>query len=117
MIFDYLYKKNSAGDPGTLFHLTGKCKLNRKDVDEKVNKCYHGCESFFSTVLDGYIVYAAMEFFGMTTPDGTPSKNGPDIEGTDLFGEVLDKFVLLHIQPEEVLLEDALQNQDDQMYT
>ena len=118
MIFDYLYKKNSAGDPGTLFQL--KCKLNRKDVDEKVNKCYHGCESFFRTVLDGYVVYATMEFFGMTTPDGTPSKNAPDPEGTDLFekvGQVLDKFVLLHVQPEEVLLEDALQHEDDQTYT
>lgn len=41
MIFDYMYKSHSAGDPGTLFHL--KCKLNRKDVDEKVNKSYHGC--------------------------------------------------------------------------
>ena len=56
----------------------------------------------------------------MTTPDGTPSKNAPDPEGTDLFekvGQVLDKFVLLQVQPEEVLLEDALQNEDDQTYT
>ena len=79
MIFGYLNKSNSAGDPGTLFQL--KCKLNRKDVNEKMNKSYHGCESFFSTVLDGYVVYAAMEYFGMTTPDGIPFKNVPDRGG------------------------------------
>ena len=115
MIFDYLYKSNSAGDPGSLFQL--KCKLNRKDVNEKVNKSYHGCESFFSTVLDGYVVYAAMEYFGMTTPDGIPSKNVPDRGGSNLFekvGEMVDKFVLLQVQAEEVLLEDALQNEDGQ---
>lgn len=115
MIFDYLYKSNSAGDPGTLFQL--KCKLNRKDVNEKANKSYHGCESFFSTVLDGYVVYAAMEYFGMTTPNEVPSQNVPDPGGSDLFekvGEMVDRFVLLHVQPEEVLLEDALRNQDNQ---
>lgn len=59
--------------------------------------------SFFSTVLDGYVVYAAIEYFGMTTPDGTPSKNAPGPEGSSLFekvGEMVDKFVLLHVQPE-----------------
>lgn len=91
--------------------------MNRKDVDEKVNKSYHGCESFFSTVLDGYVVYAAIKYFGMTTPDGTPSKNATGPEGSSLFenvGEMVDKFVLLHVQPEELLLEDAIQSQDDQ---
>ena len=73
--------------------------------------------SFFSTVLDGYVVYAAIEYFGMTTPDGTPSKNAPGPVGSSLFekvGEMVDKFVLLHVQPEELLLEDALQSQDNQ---
>lgn len=115
MIFDNMYKSDNVGDPGTLFHL--KCRLNRKDVDEKVNKSYHGCESFFSTVLDGYVVYAAIKYFGMTTPDGTPSKNATGPEGSSLFenvGEMVDKFVLLHVQPEELLLEDAIQSPDDQ---
>ena len=40
--------------PGAVFHL--KCKLNRKDVDEKVSKPYHGCESFFNVVLDGCVM-------------------------------------------------------------
>ena len=75
MIFDYMYKTSSAGDPGTLYQL--RCKLNRKDVNEKVTKAFHGCESFFSTVLDGYVVYAAMEYFGMASPDDSPSKNLP----------------------------------------
>ena len=72
MIFDYMYKTSSAGDPGTLYQL--KWKLNRKDVNEKVTKAFHGCESFFSTVLDGYVVYADMEYFGMASPDDSPLK-------------------------------------------
>lgn len=121
MIFDYMYKTSSAGDPGTLYQL--KCKLNRKDVNEKVTKAFHGCESFFSTVLDGYVVYAAMEYFGMASPDDTPSKNlprrGPE-GNSSLFekvGEMVDKFVLLEVQPETELLEDALQDQSDESHT
>lgn len=98
MIFDYLYKKNSVGDLGILFQF--KCKLNRKDVDEKVNKCYYGCEFFFRIVLDGYVVYVVMEFFGMIILDGIFFKNVLDLEGIDLFekiGEVLDKFVFLYV--------------------
>ena len=86
MIFDYMYKGNNAGDKGTLFQL--KCRLNRKDVDEKVNKSYHGCESFFSTVVDGYVVFAAMEYFGMTSPDGNPTQNVPDADGSQLVKNV-----------------------------
>ena len=117
MIFDYMYKGNSAGDKGTLFQL--KCRLNRKDVDEKVNKSYHGCESFFSTVVDGYVVYAAMEYFGMTSPDGNPTQNVPGADGSQLIkkvGEMVDKFVLLQVQPEKILLEDAVRNEDHQRY-
>ena len=88
MVFDHLYRSNSAGDPGILIQV--KDKLNRKkknnnnnnnNVDEKVNKPYHGCEAFFSTVLHGYVVCAAIEYFGMTSPDGTPSKYLPDPGG------------------------------------
>ena len=66
MLFDYLYKSESVGDLGTPHQL--KARMNRKDVSDKVNKSYHGCEAFFSTVADGYVVYAAMEFFGMEIP-------------------------------------------------
>lgn len=116
-----MYKESSAGDPGTLYQL--KCKLNRKDVKEKVSKAFHGCEAFFSTVLDGYVVYAAMEYFGMKSTDDSPSKNQPkrDVEcSSSLFekvGEMLDKYVLLEVQPETVLLEDALQDQRKESQT
>lgn len=39
--------------------------MNRKDVSDKVNKFYYGCEVFFSIVVDEYVVYVVMEFFGM----------------------------------------------------
>ena len=77
-----------------MFHL--KCRLNRKDVDEKVNKSYHGCEAFSSTVVDGYVAFAAMEYFG--TPDGNPTQNVPGVDGSQLIekvGEMVVKFVLL----------------------
>ena len=72
MIFDYMDKTSSAGDPGTLYQL--KCKLNRKDVNEKVTKAFPGCESFLSTVLDGYVVYATMEYFEMAFQMTVPLK-------------------------------------------
>ena len=80
MLFDYLYKSESVGDLGTLYQL--KTRMNRKDASDKVNK-YHGCEAFFNTVVDGYIVYAATECFGMESPNSSstlnklePSNNG-----------------------------------------
>lgn len=93
--------------------------MNRKDVDEKVNKSYHGCESFFSTVVDGYVVFAVMEYFGMTSPDGNPTQNVPGADGSQLIkkvGEMVDKFVLLEVQPKKILLQDALRNEDHQRY-
>lgn len=72
MLFDYLYKSQSVGDLGTLYQL--KTRLNRKDVCDKLNKSYHGCEAFFNSVVDGYIVYAAMVFFGMESPNSSPTQ-------------------------------------------
>ena len=61
MVFDYLYKENSAGDLGPLYQL--KARLNRKDVHTKVNKFYHGTESVFNMVVDSYVVYVAISGF------------------------------------------------------
>ena len=121
MIFDDMYKSNSVGDLGTLYQL--KCKLNRKDVNEKVNKSYHGCEAFFSTVLDGYVIYAAMEYFGMASASDSPSYDVPIVaegESSQLFekvGDMVDTFILHKVQPETELLRDALQDQGDQCQT
>jgi len=109
MVFDYLYKENSAGDVGTLYQL--KIRLNRKDVNQMVNKSYHGCESFFNTVVDAYIVFAAMEFFGMSTPDSKPTKShlfevSKDVLKRTLnekLGELVDRYILLEVQPEKSL--------------
>lgn len=93
-----MFKSSSAGDLGTLYQL--KCKLNKKDVTDKVTKSYHGCEAFFSTVLDGYITYAAMEYFGMPSPHENPSKSipsrhtGSDAHFFEEVGKMVDTFIL-----------------------
>lgn len=115
MVFDYMYKEDSAGDMGTLYQL--RARLNRKDVNAKVNKSYHGCESFFSTVVEGYVVYAAIEFFGMTSPHGTPSLNMLHVQAEqddvcaqlqEKVGELVNKYVLFQAQEESVLLHEAV---------
>lgn len=63
MLFDYLYKENFVGDLGILYQF--KVRFNRKDVYVKVSKFYYGVELFFSIVVDSYVVYVVMEFFGM----------------------------------------------------
>ena len=104
MIFHYMFKASCARDPGT-FHQF-KCKLNGKDVNEKITKVFHGWEFFFSTVLVGYVVYAAMEYFGMASLDDSHSKNLPrrGAEGSSsLFKKVGEMVVLLEVQPETVV--------------
>ena len=103
MVFDYLYKKNSERDLGTFYQL--KPRLNRKDVNAKVNKAYHGAESFFSTVVDSYVVYAAMEFFGMASPHAAPTLN--KIQSNDActlkekVGELVNTYVLFKAELDE----------------
>ena len=107
MLFDYLYKENSAGDLGTLYQL--KARLNRKDVHAKVNKSYHGTEAFFHTVVDGYVVYAAMEFFGMTSADAKPTLHMAQANDSHTLKEKvreLDESTTLH---EEIREAEACQ--------
>ena len=103
MLFDYLYKENSAGDLGTLYQL--KARLNRKDVHAKVNKSYHGTEAFFHTVVDGYDVYAAMEFFGMTSADAKPTLHMAQANDShtlkEKVGELVNKYVLFKPELDE----------------
>ncbi|XP_044174453.1 uncharacterized protein LOC114950684 [Acropora millepora] len=122
MLFDYLYKSESVGDLGTLYQL--KARMNRKDVSEKVNKSYHGCEAFFSTVVDGYVVYAAMEFFGMDSPHSTPSLNtmGPSNIVSqkqklyDAVEKLVEEYILLKVQPTATLFNDIEQSEIPQRY-
>ncbi|XP_068693691.1 uncharacterized protein [Montipora foliosa] len=103
MVFDYLYKENSAGDLGTLYQL--KARLNRKDVHAKISKSYHGTESFFSTVVDSYVVYAAMEFFGMASPHATPTLNVVQSKDSctlkEKVGELVNTYVLFEAELDE----------------
>ena len=108
MVFDITCtKRNLRGYLGTLYQL--KARLNRKDVYAKVNKSYHRCAEFFSTVVDGYIVYSAMQFFGMTTPDSTPTVNKPQSNDSQSRGTLLkekieqlvNKYVLFKPQLEQ----------------
>ena len=95
MVFDYLCKENSAGDLGTLYQL--KARLNRKDVQAKVNKSYHGTESFFSTVVDSYVVHAAMEFFGMASPHVAPTLNIVQSNDSCTLKEKVEKLVNTYV--------------------
>lgn len=103
MLFDYLYKENSAGDLGTLYQL--KARLNRKDDHAQVNKSYHGAESCFSTIVDSYVVYAAMEFFSMASPLAAPTLN--KIQSNDACtlkekaGELVNAYVLFKAELDE----------------
>ena len=121
MLFDYLYKSQSVGDLGTLYQL--KTRLNRKDVCDKVNKSYHGCEAFFNSVVDGYIVYAAMVFFGMASPNSTPNSNQLEPGATsqtqlfDAVEKLVEKYVLLEAQPAAVLFTDIQQSEHPQIFT
>ena len=95
-LFDYLYKENSAADLGPLYQL--KTRLNRKDVLAKVNKSYHGTEAFLHTVVDGYVVYAAMECFSMTSADAkltlhmAQANDSHTLKGK--VGELVNNYVL-----------------------
>ena len=88
-LFDYLYKENSAADLGPLYQL--KTRLNRKGVLAKVNKSYH-------TVVDGYVVYAAMECFRMTSADAkltlhmAQANDSHTLKGK--VGELVNNYVL-----------------------
>ena len=105
MIFDYLYKENSASDLGTLCQL--RARLNRKDVHNKVKKSYHGCESFFQYSCLWLCGVCSNEFFGMESLDGIPSVNVPQA-GNDKsqvrdqlygkVGELVNKYVLFEAQ-------------------
>ena len=54
-------------------------------------------------MVDGHIIYAAMEFFGMDSQDSTPIKNGPP-SGVDFIqkhylyraiSQLVDQFILI----------------------
>ena len=120
MLFDYLYKSESVGDLGTLYQL--KTRMNRKDVSDKVNKSYHGCEAFFNTVVDGYIVYAATEFFSMESPNSSPTLNKlePSNNGAvsqkqlyDAEEKLVEKY---EAQPTAVLFSDIQQSEQPQIF-
>ena len=75
MVFKTLFKEDSARDNGTLKQMQNL--ISRSNVGENVNTNYDADKDFFISVVDVYIVECFMEYFGMTSMDGVPSKNAP----------------------------------------
>ena len=69
-----LFNSCSVREPGTLKFF--REKYARKNVTpKKVLDSYEGCEQFFLSVGTAYILEGALEFWGMTGVDSTPTKN------------------------------------------
>jgi len=98
MIFDLMYHQKSISDRGTLYQL--KSRLNRKDVKEEVTSSYHGCEAFFSDVLNGHILLAVMKHFGMESLDSKPTENVPLEESNGIAS-----IIQLHKEARKILNE------------
>ena len=125
-VFEYRIEKNiewtNCAWTGIVQGTKVPCSSSNADrtekiyMNEKVNKSHDGSQSFFSTVVDGYVVYVT-EYFLMKTPNGNPIQNVQGADGSWLIekvGEIVDKFVLYQFQPEKILLEDAVRNEEHQ---
>lgn len=72
--YSLLYDSNSFNQLGTLKYF--REKYNRKNVTpKKVHDSYDGCEDFFLSVGQAYIVVALLNFFGMESVDEYPTKH------------------------------------------
>ena len=65
-----------------------------------MNKSYYGTEALFHTVVDGYVVYVAMEFLDMTSADGKLTLRVPQANDSytlkEKVGELVNKYVFLN---------------------
>ena len=80
-------------DRSSLFALRNQ--VNWRDVVTNADEKPAQCKRFLNLVLDGQIITAAMEFFGMKSMDDTPSRNGFPEEikqGTSLVKQALLKI-------------------------
>ena len=57
---------------GTLFQLWN---LNRRNISSDISGKFNAAINFFELVLTPYVLAAAMHYFGISTLDGTLSRN------------------------------------------
>jgi hypothetical protein len=104
MLYKLLYRKDGT-DPGTLH--SEKINLGRSKVNgEDVKNHYNDCKDLADSVIDAYLVEAAMHYFGMATSDTKPGRqfeNFSEETATDeqkeeivmrAIGEFIDAHVL-----------------------
>ena len=98
--YNLLYSAQSVNESGTLKYF--REKLNRKNVTPvKVVDSYQGSEELFISMGKGYIVSAALKFFGMSSLDDTPA-DFPSSDDSDdtikaYFTSKMDSFVKLYV--------------------
>ena len=73
VFFTHLYKGGSNNDRGTLVQLRNL--INRRNVANDVSGRFNASIDFFELVTKCHIVAAAMDFFGMSTPQDEPTCN------------------------------------------
>lgn len=74
-IMEVFYSQSSVGEPGTLYQL--KVMLDRRDIKLDMTHGYSQCRNYINDILDGHIVSAAMNFFGMTDISDQPNVSKP----------------------------------------
>lgn len=106
-MYDLLFNPCSVREPGTLKFF--REKYARKNVTpKKVLDSYEGCEQFFLSVGTAYILEGALEFWGMTGLDSTPTKNAIPSnlhsrrQKKDYFDGVVESFVNTYVVNDEV---------------
>ncbi len=73
MIWKRLYSCDSGCDAGTVYHLRNV--INRRNVVKVPKDRVNACEEFFLLIVEGYILAAAMQVFGMKTLEDKPSSD------------------------------------------
>ena len=94
-----MYSSKSSSDKGTLKQL--QHLIHRTNVSNAVKNDFPAVQRFLSVVLEAHLVTAAMEFFGMTSPNGLPSRNMfppnymelPVGDRRAYFDKVMQKFI------------------------
>lgn len=92
MFYKLLYKKDSF-EKGTLHG--EKIRLSRTEANsDDVKNHFNHCKELAVSLIDSYIVSAALEYFGMDKLDSVPTKNF--ILSSDESSEYEKKMSLVH---------------------
>ncbi len=74
-IVENFHTPSSAKDPGTMYNQ--KVNVDRKDLKTDMTQGYNQCRHFVNDDLDGHIVAATMQYFGMKSLEDKPTRWGP----------------------------------------